>query len=155
MITIKNQFVIKELVELLKEVGFDAPFLEGYKALLYQQVFDWFREVKKLDSYIQPNLGQYYIHIVDSNGRKTTNSKLFDDHYAATNFLIYDLIKMVKDEKKCETIKEINKANSLLCDLQLTLPYLEELEENEKEYIRDTIESLREYLINCKIMKDE
>lgn len=155
MKTIENQFVIKELVELLKEIGFDAPFLEGYKALLYQQVFDWFREVKKLDSYIQPNLGQYSINIVDSKGRRTTNPNLFYDYNVAKQYLIYDLIKMVKDEKKCVTVREINKANSLLCDLQLNLPYLEDLEENEKEHIRDTIESLREYLINCKIMKDE
>lgn len=155
MKTIENQFLIKELVELLKEIGFDAPFLEGYEVLLYQQVFDWFREVKKLDSYIQPNLGQYSINIVDSKGRRTTNPNLFYDYNVAKQYLIYDLIKMVKDENKGVAVREINKAFSILADLELNLPSLEDLEENEKDHIGETIHYLRTYLINCKIMRDE
>lgn len=177
---IEELFVTPELSSLLAELGFDEPCLKVYdelgffqeeavlntcekdwnvtinriKAPLYQQVFDWFRTKYYLDSYIKPN-DDYYCIYIEEDGFVTMNPTNFYEYKTARQYLIYDLIKKVKDRDKCETIKELNKASEILADLQLNLPYLDDLEEVEKDHIRDSIEELREYLINCKIMENE
>ena len=84
----KNEFIPVQQALELKELGFDEPCLMYYdylctlvesgvyecKAPLYQQVFRWFRETYKLDSYMKPatlktgKVYDFYIWFTDEKG---------------------------------------------------------------------------------------
>jgi hypothetical protein len=101
----KEQFVDYTIALELKELGFDEeclgiyisnvlnPYLmyasqhdvdmatgnDGILAPLYQQVFDWFREVCKLDVMVYKSLeGQYYFWITSVGNNFENNAILYD-----------------------------------------------------------------------------
>jgi hypothetical protein len=118
--SLESEFVTYEQALALKELGFDEECMAGYdkedntlyiaylinagvqfnshyytKAPLKQQVFRWFREKYRLDSYVRheaPDVEAYYELVINED----VIDFIYDNHPEAENACIDKLIELTK-----------------------------------------------------------
>jgi argonaute-like protein implicated in RNA metabolism and viral defense len=131
----EKEFISYEQALDLKELGFDEKCLSRYcavteweeltgeillqdidcnvserflvKAPLKQQVFRWFREKYRLDSYVRheaPDVEAYYELVINED----VIDFIYDNYPEAENACIDKLIEIAKEQKKIDLIAEIS-----------------------------------------------